>query len=219
MNGIYCIWCCTVLCCSICYFVNGSSCCARFCGCDKSEKKEGGDNLTGEIVGKEQGENSDKVFSKEDYEYKVKTILQSLKKREEWSLKKSMSLVDRKKKTEEISVDDFYLFFEPHDPLFQDMEFYFSGNKSKDIRTRAFYDIMKAKVAQQTGGKKILFFEVFVQGDPQLKLSEISNVFETLGKVWEKYKDNDDGVLYLSYVALTAELIEKHYDGDVSKED
>lgn len=60
---------------------------------------------------------------------------------------------------------------------------------------------------------------MFVQGDPQLKLSEISNVFETLGKVWEKYKDNDDGVLYLSYVALTAELIEKHYDGDVSKED
>ncbi|MBQ2349866.1 MAG: hypothetical protein II393_01125 [Cytophagales bacterium] len=54
MNGRYCIWFCTVLCCSIESFAHGSSCCEQCCGCDKSEKKEEGDNLTGvgELISK-----------------------------------------------------------------------------------------------------------------------------------------------------------------------
>ena len=57
MNGRYCIWCCTVLCCGIESFVSGSSCCERCCGVLWRDEKIEKDNLTGavDVKDKEKG--------------------------------------------------------------------------------------------------------------------------------------------------------------------
>ncbi|MBQ2349865.1 MAG: hypothetical protein II393_01120 [Cytophagales bacterium] len=219
MNGRYCIWCCTVLCCGIVSFVSGSSCCERFCDVLWRDEEIEKDNLTCavDVKDKEKGnacnvekkvvdlneiynENLNEVYDKK----KIGELISKndIKDKTKWFRCDKITMEDAEKTKKENPGKWICVIEEhrPEDDMLKYNGFAFPYNMDFSELWRCIkINFIKNGVGFSKNDRLLLF----VQG-------KIDNVVggsrfgfdDKISDVFEQYKNKKNGILHISYAVV-----------------